>query len=67
MGWLPPNVVGQYITAPLLTDPGSPDLGLAREDVLEAYVNELEFSSDSPPQALRRLLSRTQMPRRSKG
>lgn len=65
--WLPPRAVGQFITAPLLYAPGAPDVGLAREDVLDEFVKAFDFSFDSPPQALRRLLSRTQMPQRSKG
>ena len=66
--WLEPKMVGQFITAPLVRgqDVGMPDVGLAREDILSAYVESFDFSSDSPPQALRRILARTRMPQRTK-
>lgn len=61
-GLLPAKSIGNYLTAPSLeTDE------LAHEDVLVAYLQLLDLSEDSPPQALRRLLARTRMPQRTKG
>ena len=65
--WLEQKVVGNFITAPLLHDAGLPDFGLAHEGILRAYVAMFDFSSDTPSQALRRLLTRTRMPRRTAG
>ena len=67
-GRLPAKAIGQYLTAPppLRLD-ASPQPDLAREGILQAYLSLLDFSADSPPQALRRLLDRTRMPGRTKG
>jgi hypothetical protein len=65
-GRIPARFVGQYLTKAYADADATREEKARNKRLLVLYLRRFDFDSDTPVQALRRLLTRTRMPRESR-